>query len=803
MPLNLRQNQSTPLTTAQMDGNLTLLEGQYKGPATTSTNPTAEKGFYYLATTPGTYTNFGGLTVENEIAYLRHTGTGWVKDVAYNLATTNHTAGRAISGAIYPVPTNAGATYTFRVAPKTVVETWGTTRLESWPADSTPASTSRSMLRRAVTAGDLDIVAPTTGGYIFVTTAGALAHSATVSGIPQGAIVLLYRVGQYNPYYTLLPSNHQFGQYHNNLDCVPIPTEAFNIKSFGVVGDGVADDTWVIPLLNALSRRFFDGNGYFAGPVYRKALRPFTIHFPAGTYQMDLPTHGAINNYAIWKFIGDGKTATTLRPYTNPETLAPAGSGLSAPGFVEHMGFYNIRGPSGVFPFGVEIKDAKFSFPVGTAYNATYLCRPDAPYSRFERVDFDYQGGVYSALWPYNYNQIDIIDCTFAANEVGKAWHAVRINGPKSRDSRATIRGNVIYNGVTGIIVMSDRSRPIENVLIENNRVYRCGDESISFDAVGNDKNLCAVICNGPITHASNNATDKRLRIGLTKTYVTAFSSGSGATTSTYTLASRSDWTNFYLSLDDDSGREGTVHRIIGTETTGSDEVFILDTYTPASDINIGGWAGVQAGFFNCTVRNNLIIGSVGAPDAGNSNTTTWPCGYGTGLSIYLNVFNSVIENNVVMSCANGLMLVGGLMMNTYRTRVYNNVVRGNRFINCMESPRTSDGGYTYPEHAAVRFDSLYANNFYQYNNVFAGNVVVGGKLIQFKNQKNFVFENNVIERVAELRFRYCGNTLPTADSTRLGQRFMLITDNASGVPTAVTYYVCKLSGGSYSWVEV
>lgn len=54
----------------------------YKGVATTTTNPgTPDSNVFYIATVPGTYTNFGGISVaDGEVAILKYNGS-WAKDV--------------------------------------------------------------------------------------------------------------------------------------------------------------------------------------------------------------------------------------------------------------------------------------------------------------------------------------------------------------------------------------------------------------------------------------------------------------------------------------------------------------------------------------------------------------------------------------------------------------------------------------------------------------------------------------------------------------------------------------------------
>ena len=211
---------------------------------------------------------------------------------------------------------------------------------------------------------------------------------------------------------------------------------------------------------------------------------------------------------------------------------------------------------------------------------------------------------------------------------------------------------------------------------------------------------------------------------------------------------------------------------------------FTLECRTPAADINVGGWCGVQSGFFDCVVRNNVITGSVG--NGPNYN-------YATALSIYLNVFNFTIDGNTISGCANGINLAGGLMLSTYRTLAYNNVVKNNRFLACNE--RTGD--------AVVRFESYYGTAK-QYGNQFINNVIQGGKVgIYMRHQANLIYENNVVDHVDACDWKYCANTLPTADATQIGRTFMKITDDGSGNPTTIEYYVCKLASGTYSWVAV
>ena len=75
----------------------------YKGVATTSTNPgTPDPNIFYIATAPGTYTNFGGLVVnDGEVAILKYNGS-WTKEVtgaatAAEVSALGREVGRLIS----------------------------------------------------------------------------------------------------------------------------------------------------------------------------------------------------------------------------------------------------------------------------------------------------------------------------------------------------------------------------------------------------------------------------------------------------------------------------------------------------------------------------------------------------------------------------------------------------------------------------------------------------------------------------------------------------------------------------------
>lgn len=85
---------------------------QFMGVATTSTNPgTPDANVFYIAATPGTYTNFGGKTVaDGEVAILKYNGT-WTKEVT----------GAATAAQLTQLGQEVGSNYVVRIT------SWGNT----------------------------------------------------------------------------------------------------------------------------------------------------------------------------------------------------------------------------------------------------------------------------------------------------------------------------------------------------------------------------------------------------------------------------------------------------------------------------------------------------------------------------------------------------------------------------------------------------------------------------------------------------------------------------------------------------
>lgn len=490
----------------------------------------------------------------------------------------------------------------------------------------------------------------------------------------------------------------------------------------------------------------------------------FNLFFPGGTYLFS-----ANQNAHGIRFTGESNDLSIIKSSLTNGLL---GINLQE---AENIAFENIAiGSYTQSTTGKALSyfnNCKFKWDAAYTTGSPYLIDLDSVDNVVTGCEFNFLGSVYIPLRFAGYTSVLCERNVFNPTGSGYASHNIRFDAPATTKSNVVVRHNLVIGGTTGIFFGSTRNIPVSNCLVELNECRNQTEESISFDGFGNNAGLCPVICNGLITAASNDVNGRLVITAAMKYY-------DGATpNSTSTVSLRSDWTNFMFSLDEGSGREGTTTKIIAAAGTND---FTLDCYTPAASINVGGWCGVHSGFFDCVVRNNVITGSVG----GGRN-------YATALSIYLNVFNFTIEGNTISGCAHGINVAGGLMLSTYRSRAYNNVVKNNKFLNCEQVA----GG-----EGVVRFTSYYGTDIRQYGNQFINNVVQGGNSILWQQQLNCLFEGNHIN-VASINRLYCANTLPTANSSQAGRTFMKITDDGAGSPTTIDYYVCKLAGGVYSWV--
>jgi len=199
---------------------------------------------------------------------------------------------------------------------------------------------------------------------------------------------------------------------------------------------------------------------------------------------------------------------------------------------------------------------------------------------------------------------------------------------------------------------------------------------------------------------------------------------GTGYLLAVYNVSA--NWTSFYFSMGTGTNYEGSTFQIYSFDTTAN--TLTLNTRILASSVGSGGYGGVQSGFFDCVVRDNYVS------TAGTS-----------AISMYLNVFNSLVDNNTIVNSHSGINIAGGLELSTYNTLAYNNTVSNNRVMGCNYDgtiPANDDNG-------AIRFISYYGGP-YQYNNKFTNNTVIGGNIF-IQKQKSFVFNDNSLNTLSML----------------------------------------------------
>jgi hypothetical protein len=240
-------------------------------------------------------------------------------------------------------------------------------------------------------------------------------------------------------------------------------------------------------------------------------------------------------------------------------------------------------------------------------------------------------------------------------------------------------------------------------------------------------------------------------------------------------ISSRSDWTDFFFAFEDDSGREGMLCPILYADPVSN--TFTLELEAPAETINVGGWAAVHTGAFDCIIRNNRIHQGF------------------TAISAFMNCFGFLIENNKTVNCNQALSLVGMLAQGFLRCRAHNNIVRGNTFIGMREEEySTIDTG-----RFAVKIENTYANNpdHRSFNNQFIGNTVIGGRIL-LAYQGNLTYDDNRLVGVTEVVRTHCRQALPPANSAAAGQVVPRILDDRDAMIAHVIPLANMVVGTNY-----
>lgn len=348
---------------------------------------------------------------------------------------------------------------------------------------------------------------------------------------------------------------------------------------------------------------------------------------------------------------------------------------------------------------------------------------------------------MYTVVFGEHFDNLEITGCEFNVRSIS---HPIRVDTFKTS---ALISGNKVYNGITGIFFGSTKSFPQVGAVIENNIVMYQSEEGISCDGFGNNYSLIPVIANGNIEEAHN---DENGRL-VVKPHLYTGTSSTDATLKDYPISTINNWKDYYITFNRGTGIDGTICRIYDYDADAN--TFTLDIYIDSSKIKtsqdipkLGNGSskdsiiGVQSGFFDMVIRNNIL----------KSDRQD----YCTALSNYLNVFNTLIENNKVYLMNSFMNIAGGNMLTVMETLCWGVKVINNTFMNC------NTGNFT----------SYWDSKLPQFNNVFQGNIIKNVKTFRAGGQKNFVLKDNVWDNVGESKITNCESYIPNESDLKVHQ---------------------------------
>ena len=475
-------------------------------------------------------------------------------------------------------------------------------------------------------------------------------------------------------------------------------TASIDVTSVGIVGDGITDNYSKLKKLTDEAR-----------------AEMTNLYFPNGTYLCN-------GNIDAWymRFAGQSQTGTIIKDInaTHEHSVDGADNITFLDAFLTD--FYwnyatnNVSLNSRTFLNRVFNNCTFQTTLAGFISGQTVYC---GEYNLLAKVQFTNchflnPATQYSGILLRRYNGILIKNSRFAAS-----GHPIYIQDGLA-NAKIEIIGDTIDGGTTGIFFEGNQIMPFVGALIQGNVVNNINEEAIAIDGIGNVADMVPVLGNGPIGAVSNDANGRP---------VINVAGMMGPNNKLVNISSRSDWNNFYFAFGTGSGLQGKVIKIVDFNSTNN--TLTLDTTLVASNITVGGDAGIESGFFNFHIIGNTINNNLG------TNST-----YGTPISAYLNVFGFVIENNTANNSANGINVAGGLMLGYVRTLAYNNIVRNNTLTNCGMYSTNVPG----EDNGVIRVLCYYSTNGepLQYNNTFTGNTINHGN-IYIENQRNLFFQNN------------------------------------------------------------
>lgn len=376
---------------------------------------------------------------------------------------------------------------------------------------------------------------------------------------------------------------------------------------------------------------------------------------------------------------------------------------------------------------------------------------------------------LYTVIWGDKFNNLEITGCEFNVKSIS---HPIRVNIFKTS---VIISNNKVYNGITGIFFGSTKSFPQVGAVVENNIVMYQTEEGISCDGFGNNYGSIPVIANGNIEEAHN---DKNGRL-VVRPHLYTGTSSTDATLVDYPISTINNWKDYYITFNRGTGIDGTICRIYDYDADVN--TFTLDIYVDSSKIKtsqdvpkLGDGSsedsiiGVQSGFFDMVIRNNIL----------KSDRQD----YCTALSNYLNVFNTLIENNKVYLMNSFMNIAGGNMLSVMETLCWGVKVINNTFMNC------NVGSFT----------SYWASELPQFNNIFQGNIIKNVKSFKAGGQKNFVFKDNVWDNVDKSEIKNCESYIPHESDLKVHQMGniynKLINDDSTLLLKKIEQYIVDMN---------
>jgi hypothetical protein len=467
----------------------------------------------------------------------------------------------------------------------------------------------------------------------------------------------------------------------------------------------------------------------FKGSLYLSAGTYICFGLNALSYDTNIPNG----------IIGESKNSTKIigihvNGYDSSELTYPARA------IAKNISFYNMI-PEVRNISSIDIENCRYEFDENATKSSSYILNFSDPQKGsviIKNTEFIAHGNVYVFLY-LSANYIEIDGNTFKTKW---ASHPIRIN---EASGYCCIRGNYVENGTTGIFLGSTRNSIIKNVVIESNVVKGCNEESISLDCFGNNTGLCPVISKSYIDSFETDENTRITTISLKYLYyVETAESGYSASIKD---ADFLDPMNYLFIICNGDHKYSifepiSVERIDYTGDSGLKTTYKISVKGYLPNLQPNDEVGFYSGFYNCTIRNNVI------ESAGNTKSNP-----GHGVSLWGGGYCCKIEGNSIIGCNNGIQMNGFNSFGVYEPAMFNyslyNTIKGNIIRDCTNS--------------SVKLGAIYVSSDYEYLrdycttilcNTFCNN---GKSNIEYTN--GVIFSNNLCEN-SDFEFVGCDNIM-------------------------------------------